>query len=314
MINANNKILNDLSSKNVPDFIVIGAMKSGTTTLHNILRQHSQIFLPAEKEIHYFDNDKNYVKGIDYYISFFRNAKRKQIIGEITPRYLWDHQVAQRIAKDIGTGIKLIVILRNPADRAYSHYRMNVLNKSENRPFNDVIQKEINNSINDLRHNDNIGYISRGYYAKQLKRYLRWFPKDKLHIILFEDEFINQREKTINELIRFLNLTPERLIINIKSHASVEPTLSKLYEVINTSNWLLKIVKLIIPSIKLRVLIKSKLNKFNSQNSKKLDTTNKEIEINRIKRELIKDVFYEDIKELEQIFERDLSSWYKDFI
>jgi len=122
----------------LPDFIIIGAMKSGTTTLHNILRQHSQIFLPPEKEIHYFDIDKNYTKGLDYYASFFNDAKRYQLIGEITPRYIWNSQIAQRIAKDLGTKTKLIAILRNPADRAFSHYKMNILNKSEKRSFDDV--------------------------------------------------------------------------------------------------------------------------------------------------------------------------------
>ena len=110
-----------------PNFLVIGAQRSGTTWLDTALRAHPQVYLPERrKEIHYFD--EHYSRGAEWYREFFSAAAARpglKAIGEVTPRYLFDPLVPQRIAGDFPS-MRLIAILRNPADRAYSQFCMYV--------------------------------------------------------------------------------------------------------------------------------------------------------------------------------------------
>lgn len=292
----------------LPDFLVIGAMKSGTSSLHDILRQHSKIFLPPEKEIHFFDTD-NYNKGVEYYSSFFKKANHTQLIGEITPRYIFNPNSAKRIVKTLGTNIKIIVILRNPADRAYSHYKMNVLKNTEKRSFEDAVQQELEILNKENAYYNFDRYISRGLYGQQLRRYLSFFSKDQIHVVLFEEDFLKNKQNTVNQILEFLNLSQEKLLLNIRSNASERKVSTMMDRLLNTPNFLNHLAKSIIPSEKYRIFLKSKLTKLNSVNNSFSGE-----ELQSLKPMLIREVFYEDIIKLEKIIDRDLSGWYSDFV
>ncbi len=298
---------NSEESKNLPKFLIIGAQKSGTTSLHNILKQHSKVYLPPEKEIHFFCDDKKYVKGLSYYSSFFIDAGDEQLIGEITPRYIWKPYVAERIFKDLGNKIKLIAILRNPADRVYSHYKMDIKNGVAKKSISNIVNNQLKQIQNTNKFHTGLGHVSRGFYAKQIKRYLEFFPLEQMHFILFEDDFLKNREKTINDIFDFLNIEKEDIMVSIKSNISGKPK-SKLFDtILNTPNFINRIAKKLIPSEKYKFLLKSKLLGINTDKSSFPDE-----EFESLKPMLIKDVYYDDIKELEKIINRDLSSWYKD--
>lgn len=180
--------------------MVIGAQKAGTTSLHAWLAQHPQILPPFEKEVHYFDGGldpqtDNFSKGIDWYRAHFPKAAaaagRKSF--ETTPLYLFHPLAAPRIKEQL-PDIKLIAVLRNPVDRAVSHYFHTRRNGGETLAMADAFAAEDQrlaaagkdySSPAYIRHS----YKARGRYAEQLERYLRLFPKDQLLIIDSEGLF-----------------------------------------------------------------------------------------------------------------------------
>lgn len=168
----------------LPNFIIPGAQKSGTTALRIYLAQHPEIFM-ANKEIHFFDNDENYKKGIEGYEKFFDGWKGEKAIGEKTPNYLYYEKAPERIYKLL-PDVKLIFVLRNPVDRAYSHYRHNVRIGQETLSFEKAIEKE-EERIKNPRLKKIYSYKDRGKYIIQIKRYAEYFPKSQMLFLLAED-------------------------------------------------------------------------------------------------------------------------------
>lgn len=177
-----------------PDFIGIGAMRCGTTWVADKLRSHPGIYIPPNfKELHYFD--KFYRKGIDWYEDHFSNKKENQIAGEFTPKYLRDEIISSFIYKDY-PNVKLIISLRDPVKRAYSHY--NFLKK----------HSSISNDFYDALFDDNYEILKAGLYGKQITTYLTLFPRENIHIIMFDD-IINSPEAVVKELYKFLDVSME---------------------------------------------------------------------------------------------------------
>ena len=180
---------------NKPDFIIIGAQKGGTSSLFNYLSQHSQIQLPSVKEIHFFDY--NYGKGIEWYRKQFPGKFiRLKITGEASPYYLFHPLVPQRVFSCCPNA-KFIVLLRNPVDRAYSHFMMEKKRGDEPLTFEEAINIEpqiINNEENKIINNPEYrsishqrsSYLARGMYYSQIKRWLNYFPKKQFLFIKSE--------------------------------------------------------------------------------------------------------------------------------
>jgi len=191
--------------RKLPDFLIIGAGKAGTTSLYDYLCQHSKINPALFKEIHYFDT--HYNKGENWYKLHF---PFQSITGEASPYYIYHPSVAQRVKKLIPT-IKLIIILRNPIDRAYSQYTHEVRNKNESLSFEDAIIAE-SSRLKDKSFTEVdrmiFSYLDRGKYASQIKTWLKYFPKKQIKIIPFGNII-----KT-DEIFDFLGLKPE--LINTK--------------------------------------------------------------------------------------------------
>jgi len=195
-----------------PNFIIAGAAKSGTTSLVDILREHPKIFFPIEypsAEIHFFDNDDNYEKGIDYYKHFFKSAKEDQIKGEKTPAYSWLF-VPERMKEHL-PDVKLIWMFRNPVNRAYSHWKMYAWNGIEKNSFEDSLLMEENR----LKEHPMWGYKQQGEYINVLKEYSKYYSKDNMLILIFED-FVLHPEENINRITDFLGV--ERLNTIKHSH------------------------------------------------------------------------------------------------
>jgi hypothetical protein len=189
------------------DFLVIGAHKSGTTALFQYLRHHPQLFLPPEKEIAFFSNDSWFTQGWDKFAQeFFSQASNDNLLGTVTPQYMAYSHVPQRIRETM-PDIKLIALLRNPVDRAFSHFRMAVRTNSENRAFEQVISEP-------QKEEALTGYLSLGEYGRILSRYRQYFPKERL-LILFADDLETRPQFVLDSIARYLGVssgyTPKNL-------------------------------------------------------------------------------------------------------
>jgi len=185
----------------LPDFIIAGAPKSGTTTLVDVLRKQPRVFFPKKltAETHFFDNDKYYQKGIEFYKQWFKEAKPNQIIGEKTPAYSFPY-VPGRIAKYL-PNVKLIFVFRNPVDRAYSHWLMYVWRGVELYSFEKALRLEERR----LKKHPMWGYKEQGKYIKVFENYLKYFPKEQLLILIFE-ELISDPNTNIKRITDFLQI------------------------------------------------------------------------------------------------------------
>jgi len=200
------------------DFIIIGAQRCGTTSLYNYLIAHPNISSALNKEVHFFDIKYN--KGINWYWKQFPsvsekvNSNEKSITGESTPYYLFHPLTAKRVFKHLPK-IKLIVLLRNPADRAYSHYSHAVRMENESLSFDQAIKKEPERlkgeeeKIFQGQYSSNhqkLSYLSRGIYADQLERYLKLFKKEQM-LILKSEEFFASPQQILNRVFSFLGIS-----------------------------------------------------------------------------------------------------------
>lgn len=155
------------------NFIGIGAQKAGTSWVYACLYEHPEIHAPI-KELHFFSRDR-FEKGKEWYESHFSNAKEGQQVGEFSTSYLYSPETPARIAK-LYPDVKLIAILRNPRDRAYSQYR------------NAIKAGEIDESVSYEEYAaEEQSVIAQGCYAAQIRRYYEHFPKEQVLILIYED-------------------------------------------------------------------------------------------------------------------------------
>lgn len=207
----------------LPDFLVIGAQKAGTTSLFNYLIEHPGILATVRKQMHYFDN--RYSRGHDWYRSHFplqlQRAYSEQrlgyrcLTGEATPYYIFHPHAPRRIAQLL-PHVKLIVLLRNPVDRAYSHYNHELRKKAEQLTFEEALKQEsarlapeIERMMQDENYysfaHQHYSYLARGVYVEQLKVWFKLFPKDRF-LILKSEDFNRDISGTLNQIYRFLGL------------------------------------------------------------------------------------------------------------
>ncbi|HEC92398.1 MAG TPA: hypothetical protein ENI51_05310 [Candidatus Atribacteria bacterium] len=186
----------------LPNFVIPGAQKSGTTALRIYLAQHPEIYM-ASKEIHFFNREENYKKGIEWYEKFFDGWNGEKAIGEKTPEYMYNENVPERICK-ILPDVKLIFVLRNPVDRAYSHYWHNVRMGQEFLSFEEALQRE-EESIKNPEYKNIYSYKDKGKYILQIKRFARYFSKSQMLFVLAEDLKEN-REETLKKILEFLKV------------------------------------------------------------------------------------------------------------
>jgi hypothetical protein len=202
----------------LPDFLVIGAEKAGTTWLYDRLKRHPTVFMPSVKELHFFNQRNSNLeltdtfeeKDREWYEYHFRNAEEEAAVGEATPMYLCDEHAPERIAKSI-PDVKLIACLRHPTDRAYSHYWMAKGKQHTELGFDEVVRRREDR------------FIERGHYGKQLERYLLHFDRDQL-LILIHEELFTQPSTFLNRVCSHLGVDDtfyqDQSWIREKEHAS----------------------------------------------------------------------------------------------
>ena len=183
-----------VGSRLLPTFLGIGAPRSGTTWLHHVLRTHPDLFLPERKELHFFD--RHFSSGLSWYRGFFprpEDAIRYRALGEITPAYLHLPEACERIAATLPE-CRLIAILRNPADRAFSEYTRAIRSFGFRGSFQSYLE-------------GNERVFLRGLYGEQFARYLDHFPRERLLVLIHERVFSRPAE-ALHPLGAFLDVEP----------------------------------------------------------------------------------------------------------
>jgi Sulfotransferase domain len=200
----------------LPDFVVIGAMRCGTSRFYNLLTRHPNVKRAATKEIHYFDRSERFDRGIEWYRGCFPPAKWKDgrgfITGEATPNYMYDPLVPERMARVVPEA-RLIALLRNPIDRAYSHYQQSVRRGLETRSFEAVVEEEqarlLEAEVDSSRRPTGVGYASnllaKGLYVDQLQRWSRFFDEEQI-LVLKSEDFFKHTEEALKQVQSFLGL------------------------------------------------------------------------------------------------------------
>lgn len=202
----------------LPDFVIVGAMKSGTTSLFHYLASHPQVVPPQYKEIHFFDNA--YRKGVDWYRRHFplratMKLKSNSITGESSPYYML-HPRAPKRMYDVIPDAKLIFLLRDPVERAISHYffmrrfgeeergLMRAVKEDRGRIEKDGLSLKKGDVYRSYKHQF-FSYVQKGKYYEQIKRYEEKFGNEKIKLVKSKELF-EKTEEVFGEVLRFLKL------------------------------------------------------------------------------------------------------------
>lgn len=296
-----------------PNFLILGAPKAGTTSLYHYLKQHPDVFMPSDKEPNIFfhlNNSTVYRDALtthlrhddtetkyDCYLDLFKGAKAKAI-GEASTLYLPFAHAARNIKAHLPQ-VKLIAILRNPAERAYSHY-VHLLrdNREPIKTFAEALAAESERVASNWY--PSFHYRTLGYYHAQLSSYLALFPKENLRVYLFED--LKEPQKLATDIFRFLGVD-ERFQpdVSLQLNASGLPKSQALHGFVKSDNPLKTFAASLLPE-RFKLKIVDHINKRNLAKAPALEPT--------LKARLLEG-YKEDILKLQDVLERDLSGWLK---
>ncbi|MCL6452738.1 MAG: sulfotransferase [Alicyclobacillus sp.] len=293
-----------------PNFLIVGAAKCGTTSLDQYLHQHPDLFMAPRKECNFFaipempahfsgpgDDvfESNLVQNPHAYENLFRGAKQGQLTGESSVAYLFYPGVAKRI-HDANPEAKIIIMLRNPVQRAYSAYMHLVRDGRETLDFMDALKEE------PLRRQQNYQplwmYCEAGKYAEKVKRYLDLFGRDQVHVVLYDD-FSRRTQATVRQVFAFLGV---RTDIPLDTSARYNLTgfpKGSWYRRATGSNWLTKTLKPLLPaSVRRRMRLKA------------VKWTLERRPMPEEARRLLIRTFRDDIQRLEALLGIHLNHWY----
>ena len=192
----------------LPDFVIIGAQKAGTTWLGARLAEQPSVFMSPVLEVRYFSRPDLYAKGLDWYAGHFADAPADAVVGEKTPDYLWTvrpegrgpNDIPERMHKAVPDA-RLLVALRNPVKRAISAFN-HIIRTRKISPFADpdtVLTAALDPA------NDRFGLIGRGHYLVHLRRFLEFYPREQMLTVFFEDEVVKAPQATLEKVMTFLN-------------------------------------------------------------------------------------------------------------
>ncbi len=288
----------------LPNFLIIGAMKSGTTALYYYLEQHPQVYMSPVKEPDFFcfegkkEVNSTAITNIEAYRRLFNNASSELALGEASHCYLYSPEAVQRI-KFYVPEAKLIAILRNPVDRAYSHFLHMVRTGTE--PLTDfalALREDGRESRRDRVYQD---YIGRGLYYEQVKRYLDEFPREQIKVYLYED-LKTAPVATLQDAFGFLGVDDSFIPdVSLKRNVSGYPK-SKVLDKLLRPGPVAHVLKLYLPT-ELRWRLSKVHDNLKTRNLVKPSPIQPEI------RQQLIDKYRVDILELQELIRRDLSNW-----
>ena len=316
-----------MSDPVLPNFFIVGAPKAGSTSLYYYLDQHPQIYMspikepcffapeiepgnfseefrePVERELlalrEYLDGpmtDRRFgglVREREQYSKLFKNVRDERAIGEASVCYLWSAEAARNIRKEIPAA-KIIMILRDPADRAFSQYLHAVTNGLFAGSFQEMLQASLANRGS--KFGVLYPFLELGMYSQQVIRYQEIFPPDSLKICFFED-YRNHQESLVKDIFRFLQVDPSFSPDFSKKHLQPQVARFKALSRFLKSHWFKETVRPVVPHFVypfLRSLY------YKQRRSLVLEPAD---------RKRLIEHYSEDIRQLQQLLGRDLSAW-----
>jgi hypothetical protein len=277
-----------------PNFVGIGSVRGGSPWLHYTLSSHPDLLIPTKrKDIQFFT--KHWDRGLEWYYEFFTASQEQKDsprlnIGELSPEYLCSPEAPGRIAT-VPHINKFILIVRNPVERALSHYKLHLRTTGENISFQDLYSR-----------NPKL-ILDEGLYARNLKRYLNFFEQKQFLILILEEALANPHA-AFAEMGDFFNIDPSLFVVQQRDSLRTKPRHKKLYARVH------KYAKSFRNSDKDWLV-----NLFIKMGAKRLlgrRTSDRTPEISLRQREALYHEFKDDIEELEKLTGKDLSIW-KDF-
>ncbi len=300
----------------LPDFVVIGAGKSGTTSLHEYLNQHPKIFM-GSKEPNFFayelldpntledptDRDHYYqsVYKLEDYLNLFKEAKDGQLKGEVSNTYISSAGSWERIKHYIPDA-KLMAILRHPADRIFSRY------------FHLVRENEIpeGGDLNEVFNRDSIWWkrkdlVNEGFYYRQLKPYFDNFKRENIKVFLYED-FIGRTDEVVKEAFSFLGVDPNvKVGTDVVYNKSGKVKNKSVDALVGQDSAPIVFIKKVFPGLhkklKSNVAVNRWLNGIRNKNLEKPGMDPK------LKQRIVDDIYRKDIEQLQELLQKDLKHW-----
>jgi hypothetical protein len=189
----------------LPDFLVLGPPKTATTTVHHWLEPHDGVFVPEGKELHFFDT--HWERGLDSYASEFVLARPDQVAGEVSATYFGHPRAPERIAESL-PDVQCIALLRDPVDRAWSHYWMQQAKWAVSEPFEEMMRHQMADITYSKRGHGR--YLDDGRYATHLSRWERLVGRDRL-LVLLTDDIRDRPAEVYRALCAFIGVSPGEL-------------------------------------------------------------------------------------------------------
>lgn len=307
-----------------PNFIVVGAAKAGTTSIYQYLSQHPQVYLSPIKETNYFAKDipldkirKDYYKGgelnvakyvetdlaeqihiafvaeEDHYYKLYKNVKDEKAIGEISNSYLHSEVAAEEIFQ-ANPDMKIIMILRDPIRRAFSHYKMTLRIGLVKDSFYEELQRDYYAEEKGFRVTHL--YVEMGLYAQQVKRYLDRFGPDRVKIYLFDDLRENV-SGLVDDMLQFVGVDTDLGVdTSFQANKASVPKNAGLVHFLRKTG--------------IRKLAKNVSPRFVAEAAKKMFYKEKDdLKLTQRDKDFLRPIFEADVRELEKIIDRDLSHW-----
>lgn len=293
-------------NRDAPNFFIIGAAKSGTTSLAEALRRHPDVFVSEVKEPQFFSVDELWNRGVESYVSsHFSGASRFLARGEATPHYLVWEKAAQRIREAMPPeSHRFVAIFRDPVARAYSLYRNMVSEGFEELSFEEALACEEERSRDaDLESRGSLlyRYYSSGLYARQLEAYFRYFDRDRF-LLLLQEDLIRDPAGVLRRLCHFLGVREDVDLRGAEvANPAGEPRSMALQRFLRQPHWIKEPLKQILSESLRRRLARSIL----SSNKRIGANPTMDPDTERALRERFRD----DVTAFAAIVERDLSHW-----
>ena len=291
----------------LPNLLIVGAAKSGTTSLHNYLNQHPSVFMCSPKEPHFLINkeigEQRIPKGIlniEDYKALFKEASNKLYRGESSVMYLlFSEFTVKNINKYLSKDVKIIIMLRNPVERAYSGYQhIKRYNLTESLSFEKALDQSENRYHNDSNMTPASRYLELGMYFEQVKRFIEEF--DNVHVIIYDD-YKNDFSSEMDNVFKFLNVAV--LKVNTEKKHMVggwKWKNERIKYLMMKKNSFKTVLKFLLPFKSLRKIIRENLHK---RNTNKIEKVNLETE------KWLKDYYKVDVEKLSLLLDKDLNDW-----
>ncbi len=297
----------------LPTFLIVGVQKAGTTSIYGYLKQHPQVYMSPVKETNFFSTDwekqtekksntgkKKRINSWDKYCELFQNVKDEIAIGEASPNYLANYKTSSEMIQRYLPDAKMIAILRNPVDRAYSDYLMHVrdaINVGKVRSLREQAQF----------HAETSSTIKKGFYYTPVKHYFDTFGKEKLKIVLYDD-FCRDSLGVMQDIYKYIGVdntfNPDT---SKKQQTAAIPKNQTFNNLLQTKNpirtAISSVLKVAVP-LELRQKIRSSLIKLNSGGKELMPLSSED-------HKLLTELYREDILKLQYLIQTDLSSWLK---